>query len=55
MAPQTACQRLLKLKVLTRRKKRQMRDWFESLDPFALHEQLEKALRPVLKHALEVK
>ena len=53
--PQTAYQRLLKLKVLARRKKQQMRDWFESLDPFALHEQLEKALRPVLKHALEIK
>jgi hypothetical protein len=54
-APQTAYQRLLKLGVLTRQKRRQMRERFESLDPFALHQQLEKALRPVLAHALEVK
>ena len=54
-APQTAYQRLLKLGVLSPRKKRQMRDRFESLDPFALHQQLEKALPRVLAHALEVK
>jgi hypothetical protein len=50
-APQTAYQRLLKLNVLTGKKKRQMRDRHESLDPFVLHEQLEKALRPVLARA----
>jgi hypothetical protein len=54
-APQTAYQRLLTLGVLSRRTKRQMREKFESLDPFVLHEQLEKALRPILAHALEGK
>lgn len=53
-APQTAYQRLLKLDALAPRKKRQLRDWFESLDPFRLHGQLEKALRPVLAKALKV-
>jgi hypothetical protein len=54
-APQTAYQRLLTLGVLRPRKKRPMRDRFENLDPFVLHERLEKALRPVLAHALEAK
>jgi hypothetical protein len=52
--PQTAYQRLLKLGVLTNKKQRQLRELFVSLDPFALHEQLEKRLRPILARALEV-
>jgi hypothetical protein len=51
---QTAYQRLLKMGVLGARKKRQLRELYESLDPFALHEQLEKRLRPILAKALEV-
>ena len=42
------------MKVLSRKKKRELRELFESLDPFVLHEQLEKALRPILAKALEV-
>jgi hypothetical protein len=51
--PQTAYQRLLSLGMLQGRKKRHLRELFESLDPFALHEQLEKRLRPVLAKALQ--
>ena len=54
-APQTAYQRLLALGVLSKHKKREMRERYESLDPFVLHQHLEKALPPVLAHALEVK
>ncbi len=50
---QTAYQRLLKMGVLDARKKRELADYFESLDPFALHQQLEKTLRPILDEALE--
>lgn len=53
-APQTAYQRLLKMDVLSGKKKRELRDWFENLDPFVLHNKLEKALRPILSKALEV-
>ena len=52
--PQTAYQRLLKMDVLNTRKKRELQDWYQSLDPFLLHEQLEQALRPILAKALEV-
>jgi len=52
--PQTAYQRLLKMDVLNSRKKRELQDYFKSLDPFVLHRQLEKALRPILGQALEV-
>jgi len=52
--PQTAYQRLLKMDVLSSSKKRELQDWFQSLDPFLLHEQLEKALRPILAKAVEV-
>lgn len=52
--PQTAYQRLLKMEVLSARKKRELRDCFESLDPFVLHQELERALRPILSQALEV-
>jgi hypothetical protein len=50
--PQTAYQRLLKMEVLSRKAKRQLREQFETLDPFQLHERLEKALRPILAKAL---
>jgi hypothetical protein len=50
--PQTAYQRLLKMGVLSSKRKRQLREQFESLDPFELHDQLEKALRPILVKAL---
>jgi hypothetical protein len=53
--PQTAYQRLLNMGVLTGKKLRQMREVFQSLDPFALHEQLEKSLGPILAKALELK
>jgi hypothetical protein len=53
--PQTAYQRLLKMGVLSTKKKRELRDQYESLDPFELHDQLEKCLRPILTKALEVK
>ncbi len=52
--PQTAYQRLLKMDVLRPKKKRELREWYEGLDPFVLHAQLEKALRPILAEALEV-
>jgi len=52
--PQTAYQRLLKMDVLSLKKKRELRELFENLDPFVLHEQLDKALRPILAKALEV-
>lgn len=50
--PQTAYQRLLKMGVLSSKPKRQLREQFESLDPFELHDRLEKALRPILAKAL---
>jgi len=52
--PQTAYQRLLQMGVLSAKKKRELQELFESLDPFVLHEQLDKALRPILAQALEV-
>lgn len=50
----TAYQRLLRIKVLNARKKRELREEFESLDPFILHQKLEAALRPILSKAVEV-
>src|SRR5262249_45045684 len=51
--PQTAYQRLLKMGVLNSRKKRQLKAQYQSLDPFELHERLDKSLRPILARALE--
>lgn len=51
---QTAYQRLLKLRVLNGKRQRQMHELFQSLDPFVLHDELEKGLRPILAKALEV-
>ncbi len=52
--PQTAYQRLLSLGVTSRKQRQQLRARFESLDPFALHDELEQRLRPILAQALEV-
>lgn len=51
---QTAYQRLLSLNVLNTKTKRRLKDQFESLDPFELHDQLEQSLRPILAKALEI-
>jgi hypothetical protein len=42
------------MKVLSSKKQRQLRELFESLDPFVLHNRLEKHLQPILAKALEV-
>lgn len=47
--PQTAYQRLLSSGQLTGGVQRQLRDYFESLDPFDLAKQTERQLRPILK------
>ena len=52
--PQTAYQRLLKMEALSAKKKRELQGQYESLDPFELHDRLEKSLRPILAKALEV-
>jgi hypothetical protein len=52
--PKTAYQRLLQMGVLSPGKHRELRDYYQSLDPFALHEQLEQRLRPILAKALAV-
>jgi hypothetical protein len=51
-APQTAYQRLLAHEVLSIKAKRQLRDRYESLDPFALAGDVEKRLKPILKAAV---
>jgi hypothetical protein len=48
---QTAYQRLLDSGQLNARGKRQLRERYETLDPFALAKTLEKRLRPILKMA----
>jgi hypothetical protein len=50
---QTAYQRMLQMGVLSSKKRRELRDFYESLDPFVLHEQLEERLGPILAKALE--
>jgi hypothetical protein len=49
--PQTAYQRLLASQSLNARQRRRLRDWYESLDPFALARQVEARLQPILKRA----
>jgi hypothetical protein len=49
---QTAYQRLLKMGALPAKKRRELRDQYQSLDPFGLHEQLERDLKPILKRAV---
>jgi hypothetical protein len=51
--PQTAHQRLLKMNALSTKAKRELKDQYESLDPFELHDRLESSLRPVLTKVLE--
>lgn len=51
---QTAYQRLLRLNVLNTKSKRRLKDQFESLDPFELHDELEQSLQPILAKALEI-
>ena len=51
----TAYQRLLSIGVMNAKNKRRMRDLYESLDPFGLHKELEKRLRPILKHIVKEK
>jgi hypothetical protein len=48
-APQTAVQRLLRHPQVSPRRKRQLRDWQASLDPFALAEELERRLGMILR------
>jgi hypothetical protein len=50
--PQTAYQRLLALGVLNTRKRRQLRELYPGLDPFQLHDELERRLRPILAKAM---
>ena len=49
---QTAYQRLLRWKGLTVPARRRLRDQFESLDPFALHRELDHRLVAILKHTV---
>lgn len=51
--PQTAYQRLLKMDALSTKRQRELKDQYESLDPFELHDRLEKSLGPILAKALE--
>ena len=51
-APQTAYQRLLGHGVLATKAQRQLRDRYESLDPFVLAAKLEKQLKPILEAAV---
>lgn len=53
--PKTAYQRLALIGGMSATNKRRLRDQYESLDPFKLHEQLDKRLRPILKHILKEK
>jgi hypothetical protein len=49
---QTAYQRLRRWGGLTGRARRRLRDQFESLDPFALHRELDRRLAAILKHTV---
>jgi hypothetical protein len=49
----TAYQRLLLMDGINAKHQRRMRDQFESLDPFELHQQLERRLGAVLKHTIQ--
>ena len=50
--PQTAYQRLLASKALTKKECSRLRDWHESLDPFRLATQVEAQLKPILRLAV---
>jgi len=47
--PRTAYQRLSTPGILTLKKRRELRDRYESLDPFALKDELETKLKEILK------
>jgi hypothetical protein len=47
---QTAYHRLLRLGGMNLKTKRRLRDQFESLDPFQLHEEVDRRLAVILKH-----
>jgi len=49
---QTAYQRLLRLGVLNVQTKCRLRDYFESLDPFTLHQEVDRRLALILKHTV---
>ena len=49
----TAYQRLMEEGVLGRRGRRELRERYESLDPFALKRELERGLRPILATAVD--
>lgn len=49
---QTAYQRLLRLGVLSVKAQRRLRDQWDSLDPFALHQQVDRRLAAILKHTV---
>jgi hypothetical protein len=49
--PQTAYQRLLTSRQITRRHRQRLREYYESLDPFTLAQQLEQQLQPILRSA----
>jgi hypothetical protein len=51
----TAYKRLLLINKMDSKKKRQLRDQFESLDPFELHQQLDRRLGAILKHTVKEK
>jgi hypothetical protein len=51
----TAYKRLLLINKMDTKKKRQLRDQFESLDPFELHQQVERRLGAILKHTVKEK
>lgn len=50
-APQTAYQRLLASRQISDKQRQRLRDWYQSLDPFALAQQLDKRLAPILRTA----
>lgn len=49
--PQTAYQRVLDSAHVGARHKRKLRDWYESLDPFGLGQEVERRLKPILRVA----
>lgn len=51
----TAYERLQELPGVAQAKRRQLRDQYESLDPFALREELEKRLAPILAAAVDAR
>jgi hypothetical protein len=51
----TAYERLLELPGISRAKRTELRDRYESLDPFALREEMEKRLAPILATAVDAR